>query len=194
MGLPPDGVLPGPFLAFARFSVALFEALAERGAVRPDFEPFTVPPEGFLLLESYPTAAWRELGLPPLRAKSKAKADDPQQGCTNIQRLLPVQSHHAVNHDEAQALVAGLAGVAVAVGNEPGYRAVGAPLHYSGGVPREGYIVLPTLQCLGKATERVQHRPRPRPPLAAVTGEPCLHLTLALTLTLSLPFGRCRLP
>jgi len=163
MGLPPDGVLPGPFLSFARFSVDLFAALAERGAVRPDFEPFTVPEEGFLLLESYPAAAWKALGLMPLRSKAKAKLDDPQQACLNLQRLVPVSFRHSVNHDEAQALVAGLAGVAVAFDNTAGYNAVGAPLHYAEATAREGYIVLPTPECLskGRAVPRVNLSPGP---------------------------------
>jgi hypothetical protein len=163
MGLPPDGVLPGPFLTFARFSLDLFAALAQRGAVRPDLEPFSVPAQGFLLLESYPAAAWKALGLQPLPAKSKAKADDPQQACQNLQLHVPVSFRHTVNHDEAQALVAGLAGVAVAFDNPAGYNPVGAPLFFIEGTAREGYIVLPTPRCLGKSrvSPRVTVAPGP---------------------------------
>jgi hypothetical protein len=163
MGLPPDGVLPGPFLPFARFSVALFKALAQQGGTRPDFEPFSPPAEGFLVIESFPNAAWAALGLAHLPAKSRAKADDPRQACLNLQRMVPVSFRHSVNHDEAQALVAGLAGVAVACQNPAGYKAVGAPLFFTDGVPREGYIVLPTPQCLGAQAQsgraRVGHGP-----------------------------------
>ncbi len=180
MGLPPDGVLPGPFLAFGRFSVDLFAALGERGAVRPDFEPFTVPTEGFLLLESYPAAAWRALGLQPPPSKSKAKLDDPQQACLNLSRLLPVRFRHAVNHDEAQALVAGLAGVAVALGNERGYKAVGAPLQLRRRRPPRGLHRPAHAAVPGQADRAREPGPRSRPALAAVT--PCLPLLLLLLL------------
>ena len=44
----------------------------------------------------------------------------------------------------------GRAGVAVALGNNAGYKAVGAPLHTVDGILREGYIVVPTLDRLGE--------------------------------------------
>ena len=146
----PGHTDPPAFLPFAKFSVALFAALVERGAVPPDFEPFSLPSQGYLLLETYPPAAWAALGLAPQRAKDKAKLDEPQQACANLQRRVPVTLRHAVTHDEASALAAGLAGVAVALGNNAGYKAVGAPLHKVDGILREGYIVVPTLECFGE--------------------------------------------
>jgi hypothetical protein len=103
-----------------------------------------------MLLETYPSGAWRSLGLVPLRAKSKVKSDDVPQGCDMLQRLMKVYIPGTPTHDELQALVAGLAGVAVANGNPSGYEAVGAPLHEVGGVMREGYIVNPTAECLSR--------------------------------------------
>lgn len=146
----PGVAAPPQFLPYARFSVALFAALAERGAVLPDFEPFALPPAGYLLLETYPPAAWKALGLAPQRPKDKAKLDESQQASANLQRRVPVSFRHAVNHDEASALVAGLAGIAVSLGNDAGYKAVGAPLFFVEGTAREGYIVVPTLDCLGE--------------------------------------------
>jgi len=145
----PGRAQPATFLPFAQFCIDLFTALARRGGVRPDFEPFTAPTRGFLLLETFPTAAWVALGLEPLKPREKVKIDDPAQACRNLQVQVPVTFRHAVNHAEAQALVAGLAGIAVAAGNHRGYEAVGAPLFQMDGVPREGYIVNPTPTCLG---------------------------------------------
>jgi len=91
----PGRAQPATFLPFAQFCIDLFTALARRGGVRPDFEPFTAPTRGFLLLETFPTAAWVALGLEPLKPREKVKIDDPAQACRNLQVQVPVTFRHA---------------------------------------------------------------------------------------------------
>ena len=67
----PGSVKPGSYRPFVEFSIAVFDALTERGWPRLSEKQ---PPHGSrpLAIESFPTGAWRTLGLPALRAKAKA--------------------------------------------------------------------------------------------------------------------------
>jgi len=67
-------------------------------------------------MESLPTAAWRHLGLTPLPAKSKTRPAHLRQAASDLRRLFPLDLPDNLSHDELQALVASLAGVAVARG------------------------------------------------------------------------------
>jgi len=144
----PGRTQPPHFLPYARFTIALVDHLAACGAELPGIEPFCLPAEGPLVLETFPTAAWLSLELEPLRPKSKCKPDDVMQGCDLLQRLSGLYVPGTPTHDEVQALVAGLAGVAVLNSNRAGYQPVGAPFRSVAGTRREGYIVNPTVECL----------------------------------------------
>lgn len=145
-GLPPDGVKPATYLAFTRFSIALFERLTMTdGFALPG--QTDAPAEALagarFVTESFPTAAWRALGLPPLMAKGKAR---PALVAEAAQRL----AHHtgytlsrAPSHDELQAATGGLAGVAWARGAHEAVQLAGDPPFRLDGCWREGYIMVP---------------------------------------------------
>jgi hypothetical protein len=95
-------------------------------------------------MESFPTAAWRHLGLTPLPAKSKTRPAHLERAASDLRRLFPLDLPDNLSHDELQALVASLAGVAVAGGCRPSYAAAGIAPCLLEGHWREGFIVNPT--------------------------------------------------
>ena len=142
----PGQAKPGPYLPFIAFSIAVFQALLEHG-----FELWSGPSSAapFLAIESFPTAAWRHLRLEPLPAKSKTRPGHLQRAASDLRRLFPLSLPDGLSHDEMQALVASLAGVAVARGHRAGYVAAGvAPLRLEGHW-HEGFIINPTSAALG---------------------------------------------
>ncbi len=147
-GLPPDGVKPANYLPFTRFSIALFEALTtthgwplagqhgKPSAPRPSAR---VP----VVTETFPTAAWRALGLTPLAGKGKCTTADVFAACTRLAARLPLTLPEPVTHDQLQAVVGGLAGAWLAADRA-------SRVHFAGDAPfrldgcwREGYIMVP---------------------------------------------------
>jgi hypothetical protein len=143
----PHHVKPKNFTRFVEFSISLFERLTALGGTLVECSAPTVPAEGFLLVESYPRSAWRELDIPPLPGKKKAKPADVKKGVGALERLFSLRMSQPATHDELSALVAGLAGVAILGGNTSGYIAQGTPPKKVDGVIFEGFIVNP---CLAK--------------------------------------------
>lgn len=141
-GLPPDGVKPRTYLPFTEFSIAMFEAITlERGfmlpgqARSPSSEPFVT--------ETFPTAAWRALGLPPLPAKSKTKPTDLAAAVSRLVAATGVILDASPTHDQLQAVVGGLAGLAWARGAKDEVMLAGAPPFRLDDSWREGYIMIP---------------------------------------------------
>lgn len=141
-GLPPDGVKPATYLAFTRFSIALFERLTTvHGLVLPG-QPEASPGQRFVT-ESFPTAAWRALGLTPLVAKGKATPAHVAEAAARFTRETGFTLGRAPNHDELQAAIGGLAGLAWARGDHAAVHLAGdAPFRLDGSW-REGYIMSP---------------------------------------------------
>jgi hypothetical protein len=103
-----------------------------------------VPQDKILVAESYPHAAWRQLGLRPLPSKSRCTPEQIAYHTGELRRLAQLPEMKMLTHDELSALVAGLSGVAIACGDESGYLAVGAPPRISPeGYIMEGFIVVP---------------------------------------------------
>ena len=100
-------------------------------------------PLGNYAIESLPLSTWRTLGIPSLPAKRRARPEHITASLTAIENLFPVQVERTPSHDELQALVAGLAGLAVERGDPHGYVAAGIEPRYADGTWREGYIVNP---------------------------------------------------
>ena len=104
-------------------------------------------PQERVLVESYPHAAWKSLGLKPLCSKRRARVSDLAQGCSDLKSVVPFTASQAPNHDQLQAIVGGLPGLALegesAGGAHAQMRIVGKPPHREDGQWREGFIVLP---------------------------------------------------
>jgi hypothetical protein len=135
---------PRSFATFGRFSIDLFARLTQRGA-QLVAEPCVAVPSGqILVVESFPTSAWRELRILPLPAKRRKVGDEERKIRLQIlESLFGFRAPRLPNHDELQALVAGLAGIAILAGDPSGYLALGEPARQVDNVNVEGFIVNP---------------------------------------------------
>ncbi len=147
-GLSPDGVKPRPYLAFTLFSIALFELLTARGWALPSMDDVArgAPrSDARVISETFPTAAWRRLGLPPLAGKQRSRDQrrEVADALVRLQGLAALHIDRAPNHDELQALVAGLAGVWWERGEMNRVKWHGEPPFRLDGAWHEGYIITP---------------------------------------------------
>lgn len=138
----PGCVKPGSWKRMAAFSIELFDALGARGFLRVQSLDDLVAGRK-LAVESFPTSAWRTLGLKPLPGKSRTSAVQLITWPTNLAELIPFQLQRPPTHDELQALVAGLAGLPLT-----GWSGVSFTLFGSRPIElletwREGFIVNP---------------------------------------------------
>jgi hypothetical protein len=138
----PGIIKPANYAPFVVFSVAVYDALARCGWRRWPGVHYGAG-EGRFLVESFPLSAWRSLDLPILPAKSKAMREDIQERATTLARKLSLDLGREPGHDELQALVAGLAGIAIEAGNYVGIAVAGRSPFLLGGTWREGFIVNP---------------------------------------------------
>jgi hypothetical protein len=144
----PGHCTPSTYLRFIQFSISVFDELADRGW--PRLASAETGPAENLALESFPTAAWRALGLSPLPGKRSATAEVVHLKQTELELLFSFRVGTPLSHDEVQALVAGFAGLAVAASLHHAYQLVGlAPLRLEE-TWREGFIVNP-LRGIGAA-------------------------------------------
>ena len=139
----PGMVKPVSYRPFAEFCLDVYDALCRRGWRRLDTreQPGTSPER--VLVESYPHAAWKSLGIKPLPSKRRAKVSDLAEAFGALRTLIPLTVNRPPNHDQLQAIVAGLAGLSLDERNAAGARIVGTPPRREDGHWREGYIVLP---------------------------------------------------
>jgi len=140
----PGNAKPGNYLPFIAFSVSVFDGLVAQG-----FELWSGRAAPLLAIESFPWSAWRQLGIVPLGAKSKARREDLERVVAELQGLFPLRVPDRLSHDQVQALVAALAGVAVSRGSCAGYVAAGVQPKRLDGSWREGFIINPTREALG---------------------------------------------
>jgi hypothetical protein len=139
----PGCAKPGGYLPFIGFSVTVFEELVSRGVAL-----WSGRPAPRVVMESFPSSAWRQLGVAPLPAKSRSRAEHLEQATRALRRLFPLRVPDGLSHDELQALVSGVAGVAVARGSAGGYTAAGVEPSLLDGTWREGFIVNPSREAL----------------------------------------------
>lgn len=139
----PGMVKPITYRGFAEFCVDVYDALCRRGWRRLDTT--AAPGDGTerVLVESYPCAAWKALGLKALPSKRRAKVSDLAESFAALNALIPLEVNRPPNHDQLQAIVGGLPGLALEVRDYDGARIVGTPPRREDGQWREGYIVLP---------------------------------------------------
>ena len=149
----PGMVKPRTYRAFSEFCLDVYEALCRRGWSRMNTQTRpsaavglpgkTVDDQRRILVESYPHAAWRSLGLKPLPSKRLAKVIDLADAYGRLRSLFPITTNRPPNHDQLQAIVGGLAGLDLEERNTAAIRVVGNPPCREEGQWREGFIVLP---------------------------------------------------
>jgi len=144
----PGATTPGSDVEFVSFAIELFDALDNRGWPRLS-TPAVPPVRHRCAVESFPTSAWRTLGLVPLPGKAATRAEMVLARLQSLRAIFPLDVDDYLSHDELQALVAGLAGVALDDENAAGVSIAGAPPKRVAGTWREGFIVNPTRKVAG---------------------------------------------
>ncbi len=139
----PGMVKPVTYRAFAEFCLDVYDALCRRGWRRLETSEQPGSAQERVLVESYPHAAWKSLGLPPLPAKRRARVSDLAAAYAALRTVIPFTTNRPPNHDQLQAIVGGLPGLALEERNTAALRIVGNPPRREDGHWREGFIVLP---------------------------------------------------
>lgn len=139
----PGVVKPVTYRPFAEFCLDVYDALCRRGWRRLESRDQPCSPTERILVESYPFAAWKSLGLKPLPSKRRAKVSDLAEAYGALRSVIPFTTDRPPNHDQLQAIVGGLSGLALDERNSNGAHIVGNPPRREDGHWREGYIVLP---------------------------------------------------
>ncbi len=139
----PGLVKPVTYRPFAEFCLDVYDGLCRRGWQRLNTISRPGTPPDRVLVESYPHAAWKSLGLKPLPAKRRAGVSDLAEAYGALRSLIPFTTNRPPNHDQLQAILGGLPGLALEEHNALGTRIVGKPPIREGGHWREGFIVLP---------------------------------------------------
>ena len=143
----PGMVKPLTYRPFAEFCLDVYDALCRRGWRRLETRDQPATPQDQkqerILVESYPYAAWKSLGLKALPSKRKCKVSDLAEAFAALRSLIPLTVDRPPNHDQLQAIVGGLPGLALEERNTAGARIVGTPPKRENGHWREGFIVLP---------------------------------------------------
>jgi hypothetical protein len=143
----PGMVKPITYRPFAEFCLDVYEALCRRGWRRLDTRDQPGSPafqnQERVLVESYPHAAWKSLGLKPLLSRRRAHISDLAEAYHALNSLIPITTNRPPNHDQLQAIVGGLPGLAIEERNPTAARIVGNPPRREDGHWREGFIVLP---------------------------------------------------
>jgi len=146
-------VKPANYRGFVEFSISLFTTLANRWGMTLLSREGMMPRAGVLLVEVFPHAAWKELGLPSLPAKHRCSAENLDIHTDLLSWRLDLDPLPRPSHDELQALASAAAGPALArncpgevVGRTRGYRLAGLdPRRSERGYFLEGLIALPRL-------------------------------------------------
>jgi hypothetical protein len=139
----PGVVKPLTYRPFAEFCIDVYDALSRRGWSRLATREQPGASQERVLVESYPFAAWKSLGLKPLPAKRRARVSDLAEAYGALRALIPFTTNRPPNHDQLQAIVGGLPGLALEERDTAGARIVGNPPRREEGHWREGFIVLP---------------------------------------------------
>jgi hypothetical protein len=139
----PGIVKPLTYRPFTEFCLDVYDALCRRGWRRLETREQPGSPQKRVLVESYPHAAWKSLGIKPLPSKRKARVSDLAEAFAALRSLIPITVDRPPNHDQLQAIVGGLPGLALEERNAAGAHIVGAPPRREDGHWREGFIVLP---------------------------------------------------
>lgn len=138
-------VKPANFTSFVSFAIDVFRLFHNSGQISLVMEPeIELPVNKILLAETYPYSAWWSLNIQRLPGKKTCTTEQVLLNHGELRKRFGFPRTSLPSHDELSALVAGLAGVAIASSNKSGYIASGippklAPDRYL----MEGYIVNP---------------------------------------------------
>jgi len=106
---------PGTQRRWIEFCVDVFaRLLAKPGVTLAEPGAYAAAGDGYVVLECFPTSAWRSSGLVPLPAKGKRPDLTPYLGALTAAYELPATS--VSSHDDLQAIVAALTAAAAAGG------------------------------------------------------------------------------
>jgi len=94
-----------------------------------------------VLVESFPLSAWRALALPYLPAKANCKATTIVAHLDLLRERFPLRVEAQPNHDQLQAIAAGLAGLALERNAWDELEVSGQAPTFEDGLWREGYIL-----------------------------------------------------
>jgi hypothetical protein len=163
----PGNVLPGTYERFVGYCLALYDALGRLGWQRLATREQADAIPSKILVESYPNAAWKSLGISPLPAKRKCRVSHLAEAYAALTELLPITTSQPPNHDQLQAIVGGLPGLAIELSaiqhgsagvpvadhlaSRIQSRIVGQPPRQEGGHWREGFIAIPVSPSLPSA-------------------------------------------
>ena len=134
----PGQVKPASWTRMAVFSITVFEVLATEGWPR-----FGIGWNGDArAIESFPTHAWRALGLQPLPGKKK-RGPDVSPWIQSLTERTGLRFERTPSHDELQAAIAGLAGLELLSSGVDSCDVAGKRPFPLDGYWREGLIVSP---------------------------------------------------
>lgn len=147
----PGRVKPATYAPFVHFSIAVFDEFLRCGAHLLSSDGFGSDHAGLLVLESFPLSAWRGIGIDPLPGKGTSRTRHIHDRCRRLRGLYKLEVAGDPSHDELQALVAGLAGIAYQRRERDSFQVSGiAPRIVDGGW-REGFIVSPVIEPRSRA-------------------------------------------
>jgi hypothetical protein len=113
---------PIPYERFVGYCLALYDALGRLGWRRMAAMDRSPNPGETLkpgatrktLVESYPQAAWKSLGIQPLPARRLCRVSDLAETYAALTAVLPLSTNRPPNHSQLQAIAGGLPGLAIA--------------------------------------------------------------------------------
>jgi hypothetical protein len=151
----PGITKPANYGGFIAFAIEVFDRLDPLGWPRLPSRSALVPTERFAL-ESFPTSAWRFLRLKSLPGKANRRGPSVREKLAELERLFPlsIAGGSPLTHDELQAAVAGLAGVAVEGHAAYDFVLDGEPPFRLDDSWREGFIVNPVPRGAGPPVRR----------------------------------------
>lgn len=148
----PGCVKPANYTSFVSFAITVFDSLDNLGCLRLG-HPKAPMSSQCIAVESFPFSAWRSLRIKPLPAKAKARLQDLETCLKNLSLAFPLQIGCTLTHDEIQALVAGLGGLALEAGSHDSYTTAGCAPFVIDGIWREGFIVNPIVTAAAPANK-----------------------------------------
>jgi hypothetical protein len=140
-------VKPATYLRYITFSINLFHILRVDYGWSLLTEDWPEHPKKRWIVESFPSSAWRTLGLEKLPAKSKTKPKQLKVWTEELRMMTGYVLPDTLSHDQLQAAIALPAGQALVQGKPERIVLVGKdPIVKRSGDVLEGWIVNPTVR------------------------------------------------